>query len=1069
MTFFGHASVSGFDQNVDDPENWNNTGKYPIVVGNSCLTGNIHEPIVISASEDFVLIEDKGAIAFIANVKQGFPQSLNTFSHQLFSQISETNYGLSLGEQMKLVCSNQSSNISAFHINTVLSQMTLHGDPAIKPNYHNKPEIVVDQAGFFITPDEVDLTVDSIDVNLVLYNLGQSVTDSFYVEIKRFFPNNGGDSLYRFAVDRLDYIDTLVLTMPLYANLGAGINTFEVKVDIPGVIPELFDEINNNQLTKQFIFDIDGIYPVWPYDFAIVPDDSITLKASTLNPFADINSYRFEIDTTDLFNSPLLRHTELTSPGGVLNVNPDLWLSQNGQNLPLVLEDSMVYFWRVSLNDPGNMNWQEFSFQHIDGQRGWGQDHFFQFKKNEFNFLNYNRDNRLLEFDPASKTIHCQVYGNANNGFQYNFTLFDIDNSGAWGLTADYSFCNTNPKLLVVVIDPVTLAPWRTQGLENGNIVNQEYAFGNSNDHYGYNNCRARPEVFFAFEQDSSTQMQNFENMIVNEIPDSFYVLIYSTRRLNYSEWDQHSPQIYTLFQNLGSDSIQPGKPDVPAICFFKKGAPDTYREVYGQFLNEYIELDDTLWGFDYFGLEKSVEIGPGTDWQALYWQQDALETPTDDSTRLKLYGKTTNTSTSTLLLDTVFTPFGQVVNLSNIPGINNFQLLQLEANIYDTTGFTPAQLDSWHVIYTPVPEAALTSVDGYYLSADSLNEGEQLFVSVDIDNISDFNMDSLLVKYWIEKDNHQLIQVAYPRQDSLRIGQRIEDTLELGSVGLSNYNSLWVEVNPYDNFEIKDQPEMYHFNNIGHLPFNVINDKENPILQVSFDNRFILNGDLVSPKSQVVISLKDENPYLLLDEEKDTALFGIYLTDPNGVQKRLFFKNGIGEQLMEWVPATPLTKKFKISFEGNFDIDGTYRLKVQGADKSGNISGDYDYDIEFEVDHQASITNLMNYPNPFSTQTQFVFTLTGTEVPDEFTIQILTVSGKLVRTITVDELGPIYIGRNITEFRWDGRDDFGDQLANGVYLYRVITSLNGESIDHRSSGADQYITKGFGKMYLIR
>ena len=171
----------------------------------------------------------------------------------------------------------------------------------------------------------------------------------------------------------------------------------------------------------------------------------------------------------------------------------------------------------------------------------------------------------------------------------------------------------------------------------------------------------------------------------------------------------------------------------------------------------------------------------------------------------------------------------------------------------------------------------------------------------------------------------------------------------------------------------------------------------------------------------------------------------------------------------MEWVPADQGTKKFKIIYSSNLTLDGTYRLLVQGADKSGNISGDFEYDIEFEVDHHSSVTNLMNYPNPFSTSTQFVFTLTGAVIPDEFTIQIMTVTGKVIREITVDELGPIKIGRNITEYTWDGRDEFGDVLANGVYLYRVIVKINGEDVDHRESGADQYFTKDFGKMYIIR
>jgi len=111
----------------------------------------------------------------------------------------------------------------------------------------------------------------------------------------------------------------------------------------------------------------------------------------------------------------------------------------------------------------------------------------------------------------------------------------------------------------------------------------------------------------------------------------------------------------------------------------------------------------------------------------------------------------------------------------------------------------------------------------------------------------------------------------------------------------------------------------------------------------------------------------------------------------------------------------------------------------------------------------------MMNYPNPFSTSTRFVFTLTGTEVPDDIIIQIMTVSGRVIREITEDELGLIRIGRNITEYAWDGHDEFGDPLANGVYLYQVKAKIQGEDIKNRESGADQYFKKNFGKMYLMR
>src|SRR5690554_3037227 len=314
---------------------------------------------------------------------------------------------------------------------------------------------------------------------------------------------------------------------------------------------------------------------------------------------------------------------------------------------------------------------------------------------------------------------------------------------------------------------------------------------------------------------------------------------------------------------------------------------------------------------------------------------------------------------------------------------------------------------------------------------------------AVDVRNISDLPMDSLLVHYWVTDKDQVRHPIHYVRQDSLRVGQTLRDTVKFPSLGLAGMNTLWMEVNPYVNGmnnELKDQPELAHFNNLLQIPFHLNQDDINPVLDVTFDSEHILNGDIVSPEAEIIISLKDENPFLIMDEDADTTNFGVYLTDPSGVQKRIPFIDGNGNQLM-----------------------------VQGSDKSGNLSGKIEYRIKFDVILESSITHLMNYPNPFSTQTRFVFTLTGTQVPDDIVIQIMTVTGRIVREITEDELGFIRIGRNITEYAWDGRDEFGDLLANGVYLYRVKAKINGEDIKHRASGADQHFKKNWGKMYLMR
>ena len=71
-------------------------------------------------------------------------------------------------------------------------------------------------------------------------------------------------------------------------------------------------------------------------------------------------------------------------------MSPSQWLNVNSSNSdPLILVDSVVYFWRVSLVDD-DLIWKVRSFQHIINKRGWGQDVLGQFESNAFNILTLN-------------------------------------------------------------------------------------------------------------------------------------------------------------------------------------------------------------------------------------------------------------------------------------------------------------------------------------------------------------------------------------------------------------------------------------------------------------------------------------------------------------------------------------------------------------------------------------------------------------------------------------------------------------------------------------------------------
>jgi hypothetical protein len=329
--------------------------------------------------------------------------------------------------------------------------------------------------------------------------------------------------------------------------------------------------------------------------------------------------------------------------------------------------------------------------------------------------------------------------------------------------------------------------------------------------------------------------------------------------------------------------------------------------------------------------------------------------------------------------------------------------------------------------------------------------------------NISEAIFDCLKVNMTITDKDNVVHELQMKKQKPLLATDTLHIVYNIDTRQIAGANTLYVEVNP-DN----DQPEQYHFNNFLYKNFYVAYDNTNPLLDVTFDNVHILNGDIVSAKPYIQVKLKDEIKSMLLD---DTSLVKIKVKDPDGIERLYHFNS----DTLQFVPAQrgPNNENTAtINFRPYFIKDGDYELILNGKDKSENKAGDLEYRVGFQVINKPMISNILNYPNPFTTSTAFVFTITGTEVPQNLKIQILTVTGKIVREITKDELGPLHIGRNITEYKWDGTDQYGHKLANGVYLYRVVTNLNGNSLEKyrsESDNTDKFFNKGYGKMYLMR
>jgi len=1037
MTFFGHASATGdFDISIDSPDKLQNTGKYPIILANSCFSGNYHQDDAVSTAEAYVLEKDRGSIGFIANGNLGMPYALSVYSTALYQQFSKDYYGESWAKSMQAAVKKvQGPNID-HSLKIICLDMALQGDPALKPYSFSLPDYRITAENVKISPNDISTSLKNYSISVKVENIGRATRDSLAIQLHQKFPlENNQDTVYTKVIGSVFYDSIIEFVIPIYLFKSTGINKFTIIIDPLNQVKE------SSKLNNRYDFEINirsgEILPIYPPKYSIVGSLHPTLKASTVYAFEENRVYNFELDNTPDFNSSWKSTYSTQSKGGVVQWRPAA-LAQ--------MQDSMVYYWRISKAvEAGEIiNWQSSSFQYIPEDSGWSQSDFGQYVENNQLFINANRSSEKFEFTNRSSELYVKTYGQPTIG-QVADVQYRIDTD-----VRERNGCGGGAGFFVAVLDSLTLQSMQTP--YNGQNSQNYFGQANFDNYCGAN--RQRSENYFLFRQNDSLQMIAMRDFIKNEIPKGSYVVIYNWFQINYSSIWQQDSSVLKAIEDIGSTRISTLQDGHPFIFTAKKGDFSSVIEVSGDSVNDVIELSRVLITTANYGKMITPKIGPSEKWTRLSYQFDKLENPSADSLIYTLVGTTREGNTHKLLSSS---NFKMDTTLSFVG--DSIHSLNMEVTTYDEVSFTPPQLRYWQLNFKEAVDFAVAPNLFFEQEKDTVERGEPLKFKYAVECIGESIEDSLLVVYTVLQNGTKKMlekKVMHPPifKDSLNI---IE--VEIPTRMLEGNNILKFEINP------ENKPaELHRFNNYAQLGFYVATDQLNPIIDLTVDGRRIMNRELISAEPEFVISLKDENNFLAIE---DTSSLAIFIRKPNGKEEAINYQSVEGDYL-SFTPAVLPENKAKVIYRPKLKQDGLYQLRIQAKDASGNAAMQ-DYKVEFEVLNQSTVTRMLNYPNPFSTSTRFVFTLTGSQIPDQIQIQIMTITGKVVREIDQFELGPIHIGNNITQYAWDGKDEFGDQLANGVYLYRVKMKIFGKNIDHRDTSIDKYFKKNFGKMYLLR
>jgi hypothetical protein len=126
-------------------------------------------------------------------------------------------------------------------------------------------------------------------------------------------------------------------------------------------------------------------------------------------------------------------------------------------------------------------------------------------------------------------------------------------------------------------------------------------------------------------------------------------------------------------------------------------------------------------------------------------------------------------------------------------------------------------------------------------------------------------------------------------------------------------------------------------------------------------------------------------------------------------------------------------------------------------------LNNSTEQEIQFEVigSERLELKNILNYPNPFTTHTEFYFEHNQANELLDIQIQVFTVSGRLVKSFSMLTADNTHIDNNsfrVGPIAWDGLDDFGDPIGRGTYIYRV-----------RVRTPDKRTKEGFQKLVILR
>lgn len=974
MYFAGHGSALVFDTDGWNVQTLNNKGKYGFFASFSCNTATFAEPNITSRNEEYVTWPSKGFVGTLGSSGVSFRVNSLTLGHNFLSAISNPQYKTSNFVELLNIAKRQQSFGEYSDLLTIYHYNFL-GDPLLEFRIPRKPDLYFLKQTIKITNENNSTNFQQTDSFFVISGTISNIGFSqFGKSYKLRLLHSFNSETNSTEVEIKDLCSQKDFMLKIPIKSRTGVHFFRLLINPDREIPEE-NFANNSYETNVEVFS-NPIFVVEPQQFWNVFPAAPLFRFIDPNFSPDSFAYHFAIYYQPDTSSAIITESKLN----------ELYISKVYiQWQPSIKLDSGT-FWlyarrvnKITMAQTPPI-WINFNTNSPSISSNVLLEVTLDGNLNIFNLQNtqLNPDSRIVQLKPDS--INYKILSASSRRgkeIQINNRVY-VSYSPETDLVGFY----------VIVLSHKNFEVTHNKYFDTWSPKDSLSPLLDSNSiklYYFLKDSIPEGDYLFLLAYGSSFALPYYHSWLDPKSPGSM-----DSIRAILKEWGCNK------CDSLGID------PQIWGSSYFLVARNINPKKIISEKLNlngDTILSEGIIQQFPKSATISTDYFGPSTNWKNLKF---ALVSDSTIESNFKVIGRS---RTSPSFDSTILETRNHNVDLS-IVDPNLFSLLRFEIDISNPKEAEYFEFQGLSLEYQPPTEIAIEILQPS--RSISLDRGDVIQITSKIYNLSSRSkaqQTRIFISSLSEKGINILDSIEYPE---IKPNSIINFETNLITDYLDSRLKLELQTS-------SKTLEFYQFNNTDFFELNLFEDTIQPQIKLYADSYLINDGDFVFRQPKLLIEVYD-NSRLPYDSNSTRLLINAKWID-----------------LLNKAQFTSFGRNFPLKCSYLLESDslefGTNYFTIYTIDPAGNRDT---FDVKVIVSKLAQITDDLVFPNPTQTSATFRFTYRSPVQNATAKIDIFDQIGNLIRTIYQE------LKLNENEIFWDGFDNNGNYIPQGIYYYRI-------------------------------